>query len=101
MYQLFNKDTYLALASYNAGEQRVLNAIKNNPNYQSIDDLNLPLETTNYVYRYQSLVNLLDSDNQYQGDDEKSQSNDNPTQTKLISNSMLIDFTQKNSMMVL
>ena len=101
LYQLFNKDVYLALASYNAGEQRVLNAIKSNPNYQSIDDLNLPNETTEYVYRYQALVNLLDSENTYQGDDEKSQSNESPIQKKPIQNSMLIDFNQKNSMMVL
>lgn len=42
----------LAFAAYNAGSQRVFKALKKYPNAASIEDLNLPNETKNYVKRY-------------------------------------------------
>lgn len=56
LYKLFNKDEYLTLAAYNAGEGRVLNALKKYSNHQTIEDLHLPKETRDYVYRYRALT---------------------------------------------
>ncbi len=41
----------LAFAAYNAGSQRVQEALKKNPSARSIDDLDLPQETKTYVKR--------------------------------------------------
>lgn len=45
----------LAFAAYNAGSQRVKIALAKNPHAQTIDDLDLPLETKTYVKRIMSL----------------------------------------------
>ncbi len=49
----------LAFAAYNAGSQRIKTAIHRNPNAQSIEELQLPLETKVYVNRMITLNNAL------------------------------------------
>jgi hypothetical protein len=49
----------LAYAAYNAGSGRVMHALKNNPGARSIDDLNLPLETKNYVHSLQKMSEMI------------------------------------------
>lgn len=46
----------LAFAAYNAGSGRVKAALKDNPHAQSIDELNLPQETKDYVHQIQALA---------------------------------------------
>lgn len=41
----------LAFAAYNCGRQCVINALKNNPDAKSIDELRLPAETIAYVHK--------------------------------------------------
>lgn len=49
----------LAFAAYNAGTSRVDKALKNNPSANSIDELNLPLETKKYVSSIHLITDLL------------------------------------------
>ena len=49
----------LTFAAYNAGSQRVEEALAENPNANSIDDLNLPIETKNYVKKLMDLNETL------------------------------------------
>lgn len=45
----------LAFAAYNAGDSRVAHAIRKNPGAQSIEELDLPRETKNYVFRIRKI----------------------------------------------
>ena len=61
LYERFNHDWLLAIAAYNSGESRVLAAIKKNRKAKKSTDfwsLKLPKETTNYVPRLFSLVEI-------------------------------------------
>lgn len=49
----------LAFMAYNAGSQRVINALQKNPNAKTIDELDLPLETKVYVKRIMALNKSL------------------------------------------
>lgn len=49
----------LAYAAYNAGPAKVSRALKENPHAQSLDALNLPIETKNYVHRMQQIHTTL------------------------------------------
>lgn len=49
----------LTFAAYNAGSGRVENALRDNPNAQSINELHLPKETKEYVSRINSLNQVL------------------------------------------
>jgi hypothetical protein len=49
----------LAFSAYNAGSTRVLRALKNNPLARTIEDLNLPLETKQYVQRLRAIGAVL------------------------------------------
>lgn len=54
LHQSFGNWT-LAFAAYNAGSRKVQAAMKANPEAHSIDELNLPQETKDYVHQLQSL----------------------------------------------
>lgn len=58
LYQQFG-NWALAYAAYNAGPARVSRALKENSHAQTIDELNLPLETKNYVHRMQQIHTTL------------------------------------------
>lgn len=49
----------LAYAAYNAGGNRVLNAVKRNPAATSIDELDLPRETKEYVKRLKKINEVI------------------------------------------
>jgi len=49
----------LAYAAYNAGGQRVMNAIKKNPKALTIQELDLPAETKEYVVRLKKINALI------------------------------------------
>jgi hypothetical protein len=49
----------LAFAAYNAGAARVENALIKNPEANSINDLDLPIETKNYVFRMKAITQKL------------------------------------------
>lgn len=49
----------LTFAAYNAGSSRVENALRDNPNAQSIDELRLPRETKEYVLKIKSINQSL------------------------------------------
>lgn len=50
----------LAYAAYNAGSQRVTNAIRKNPDAQSIDELDVPAETKTYVHRLRAINRVIE-----------------------------------------
>ena len=49
----------LAFAAYNAGSARIINALKKNPNATTIDELNIPTETKNYVASIHQINDVL------------------------------------------
>ena len=71
LYNLFDHNIYLAIASYNCGENRVLKAIKRKPNYSSFEDLNLPNETIDYIYKYKALNVVFNNDSTGHSIDKK------------------------------
>lgn len=60
LHQTFGNWT-LALAAYNAGQGRVLQALRKNPKAVSVEQLDLPLETKNYLQQLQQISQLLAS----------------------------------------
>jgi hypothetical protein len=58
LYQQFG-NWELAFAAYNAGSKRVLNAIQKNPKAKTIEELDLPQETKNYVKRILVLTKTM------------------------------------------
>ncbi|OAI46003.1 hypothetical protein AYO45_01975 [Gammaproteobacteria bacterium SCGC AG-212-F23] len=58
LYQRF-KNWDLTLAAYNAGSHRIMQALQKNPVAKTIDDLDIPEETKNYVYRIKAINNTL------------------------------------------
>lgn len=68
LHKKFNGNWLLALAAYNSGEARVLNAIKKNKSAQKATDfwsLNLPQETMHYVPKLLALVAIIKSPKEY------------------------------------
>jgi membrane-bound lytic murein transglycosylase D len=65
LYRFFGNDWLLALAAYNAGEGRVLNAVRK-AGSRNIWELELPTETRFYVARFVALAKLLDMADSYQ-----------------------------------
>lgn len=68
LHKKFGGSWPLALAAYNSGESRVLNAIKKNKAAKKPTDywsLNLPRETTNYVPKLLALASIVKSPKQY------------------------------------
>jgi hypothetical protein len=51
----------LAFAAYNAGEKRVQDAIKKSPNAKTVQDLDLPKETKDYVSRIMAVNKAMES----------------------------------------
>lgn len=51
----------LAFAAYNCGAECVIRALNRNPHAQAIEDLSLPAETKNYVYRIMQINQVLTS----------------------------------------
>jgi membrane-bound lytic murein transglycosylase MltF len=49
----------LAIAAYNAGETRVMNALKENPDATTINELDLPRETKNYIAYLRTLTDRI------------------------------------------
>lgn len=65
---LFKKNWILTFAAYNCGENRVLNAIKNNKKlnvFNNFWSLNVPKETINYVTKILSLIDILKNNKKY------------------------------------
>lgn len=58
LYKKFGK-WELAIAAYNAGSSRVEKALSKNPNAKSVQELNLPEETINYVNRFYQIIAAL------------------------------------------
>lgn len=68
LHKKFGGNWLLALAAYNSGESRVMNAIKKNRAAKKPTDfwsLNLPKETTNYVPKLLALASIVKSPKQY------------------------------------
>lgn len=59
LYNKFEGDLTLTIAAYNAGEGRLQRAI-NAANSSQFEQLILPKETVNYVYRFHALLRLID-----------------------------------------
>ena len=59
LYRRFNS-WELAFAAYNAGTGRVQDALRKNPTANSVQELDLPQETKNYVARIMALNKALD-----------------------------------------
>jgi hypothetical protein len=51
----------LAFAAYHAGPGRITSAIRVNPHFQKIDELNIPIETKQYVHRLITLNTAFES----------------------------------------
>lgn len=49
----------LAFAAYNAGTERVMTALQKNPTAKSVQELDLPKETKDYVLRIMAINNVL------------------------------------------
>ena len=49
----------LAFAAYNAGNKRVCDAMQENPNAKTIDELDLPQETKTYLYKIMAIDKFL------------------------------------------
>ena len=58
LYKKFGNWT-LVFAAYNAGSQRIKDAIQKNPRANSLDELDIPLETKRYVKRIQAITQIL------------------------------------------